>query len=215
VPDDALDGRPQADRPTERFGQRQRQALVAAGDARRRLVVDVRYAGEVAGGHQVGGVAARDLHPREERLTRARGDLKTIEEAPGAQIPCAPPELSFRRGGGRLHLRQARAGSAARLPAPVAHALIPEAEPEALGELAHGGVAGQDELRAHLHHRAVLETARPHPTAHALAGLEHHHLRAAAMKLVGRAQPGEPGADHRDLHCVRPAATASTAIAPR
>ena len=57
--------------------------LVAAGDARRRLVVDVGQAAEVAGRDQVGAVGARDLDPGEQRLARARRDVEPARGSGG------------------------------------------------------------------------------------------------------------------------------------
>ena len=85
----------QVDRRAELVGQRERQALVPARDARRGLVVDVRDAAEVSRGHAVGGARARDLDAREDRLARARRNVDRVEEVLGARRPlCAPAASS-------------------------------------------------------------------------------------------------------------------------
>jgi len=159
--------------------------LVAAGDARGRLVVDVGYARQIAGCHQLGGVGTRNLHSRQERLASARRDAELVQQAPRAEVPCTALERSCGGCRGGFDLVQGRADSAPRLPASVAHALVPEVQPESLDELPYGGVARQDELGAHLDERAVFEPPRPHPPADAIARLEHHDLCAGPPQLVG------------------------------
>ena len=81
------------------------------------------------------------------------------------------------------------------------------------------GVAGQDELGAHLDDGAVAEPARPDAPADPVARLEHDDLGAGPLQLVGGHQAGEPSADHhsphaRDSAVLRTWPRASTAIGP-
>ena len=214
APAHALHRRAQADRRAQRRGERERHALVAARDAGGRIVVDVGDPAEVGRRHPVGRVGAGDLGPGQDRLARAGSDIEAVEQPAGVQAGhvCLKRPADRVHAGGQLLVGH---GHAARLTAAIAHALVPQAEAEAVGQLAHERVLRQDELGAHLHHRAVVQAARPHASTHPVAGLEDHHVGARALQLVGRAQAGEPGAGHGDPHRAgRPAAWASTATAP-
>ena len=75
-----MTGRP-GDGRGELFGQRERQPLVAAGDARRRLVVDVRHAGEAGRRHPVRRARARDLHAGAREAILARVEISCASTA--------------------------------------------------------------------------------------------------------------------------------------
>ena len=134
---------------------------------------------------------ALEISTRASSDSRAPGRcVEALEEAPRGQIRRALRERLSDRFDGVGELVRGHV-DAARLALAVAHALVPQARPEALGQLADGGVAGQDELRAHLDHRAVVEPARPDPAADAVARLEHDDLRPSALQLVGGHQAGQ------------------------
>ena len=222
APFDRGHGGVQPHRRGERVRQRQRQALVAAGDAGRGLVVDVGDAGELGGGDPFGRVGTRYLHAREDRLTGARRDVEAVEEIARGGTGAGPAAARGRRqrpldlGNRPRELLMRRPDAAARVAPAVAHALVPEPEVEPIDELADRGVPRQDELGAHLHDRAVRKPLGPHPAPHARARLEHDHLDAAARQLVGGDEPRQAGPDDDRPQGSVPGATAtaSTAIAP-
>ena len=180
--------------------QRQRQALVASGDARRRLVVDVREAGHVARRNLVGEARRRDLQAGEDRLARANGDRQRAEQLAGARPAVERRQCGGYRGHPVVELFRRRPEPTARLAAPVAHPLVPEAEPELGGKRLDLGVAGENELGPELDRRPVVEPARPRPAADAVASLEHVDVAAVAREHVGGGEAGEAGADHHRAH---------------
>ena len=141
APLDSLDGRAEPDRVAEPLRQPERQPLVPAGHARGRLLVDVRDAGEVARRHLFSRARARDLDACQERLAHAGVDLQPVEELLRAQLRRDAVEraLDTRHRGGHPLVRRRRA--AARLAAPVCHALVAELETEPRRQLADGGIA--------------------------------------------------------------------------
>jgi hypothetical protein len=137
-------------------------------------------------------VRARDLDARDDRLPGAGWDVERVEEGPrgrpGRGRGGCPLDLSHR--GGELLVR--RRGTAPGVAVAVAHALVQEAELEALDQLEDCAVAREDVLRAHLDDRAVRQPLRPDTPADPVASLEQHDLGARADELVGRDEPARP-----------------------
>ena len=196
VPADPHRGIAEPDPAAEPLGQTERQALVAAGDAWRRFVVDVCQPAHGARRNHLAGAAGRDLQPRENRLAGAGFDLQPVEQlARGDRVPGIGGERVAHRADPLGERLRRRAEPAARLAAAVAHALLPEAEPEIIGEPRDLGVAGQDELGAHLDRRPVGQPLRPGSAPDPVAGLDDLDLPAARLELGCGGEAGEAGAD--------------------
>ena len=124
------------------------------------------------------------------------------------QLACREP-LAFPRrrrpldlGDRRVQVGRVERVGAAELAAAVAHPLVEEVEAEPLGGLLDSGVLLEDELGAHLDDGAVVELARPHAPADAVARLQHDDLGPTAAQLIRGGEPGEPGAYDDDAHGV-------------
>ena len=88
-------------------------------------------------------------------------------------------------------------------------------DPEPLGQPLHHVVPGQDELGAALDDRPIAEGHRPDPAPHAVARLEHGHLRSAGAQGVGRGEAREAGTDDDDpLHSSPPRSRFTVRILP-
>ncbi len=162
-------------------------------------------------------VAAHDTSSR-ARIASAR---RAVERKPVEQLGRRDP-VEAPGAGRRLDLRQrglqsgtVGAGTATRLALAVAHALVPQPEPEALDVGADGVVAGEDELRPELDHGAVLELPGPHPPSDAVARLQHDDLEAVPGEGLAGREAREAGSDDDDPHGARQASVRARSNASR
>ena len=172
---------------------------------------------------------ARELLRRDVGGRRAPPRPRRVRGSPRAPRP-ASSSASSSAAADRPHARPASARAiappppaarprhrlaAARLAPAVRHALLPQARARAARAVCSTTrVAGQDELRAHLHRGAAGQLPRPHAAADPVAGLEHDDVAARAQQRVRRRQPRQAGADHRDRREVTPAPSGSAWVLP-
>jgi hypothetical protein len=127
VPRDALDGGAQVQPLAQALGERDRQRLVAAGDRVRRRVAERRDAGEVLRRDRIRRSGGGDLDARADRLAHRRRLIEPLEQCrrrAGPDHRIAEEVLDLRCGGAQV-VRSHRGAAAARLAAPVGHALLP------------------------------------------------------------------------------------------
>ena len=199
TPLDLDDGIPQPHALAEQSGQGECDPLVSARDARCRLVADVgepepcpsraprrpRLADEISRRARIasrapGAIASESsssravgVHPSHAICSRASATAAT-PIASSSGVTSTPPRGS--RIPYRIPLSQRPSPSWA----------------ASRGDL---GVAGQDELGAHLDHGTVAQLPRPGAPADAETRLEHLDVEPARSELTGGDEPGEPGAD--------------------
>ena len=203
----------------ELLGERERQSLVAAGDARRRLVVDVRDARR-GPRPPPGRPCSRTRSPRARGSPRARPPGCRASRGTPRRCPprCPRRELALRRLHRGAELLVRGADAAPRVAPPVAHPLVPQPEPEAVDQLQDRGVAraGCTPRPSRRRRRSgASATTRAHPRAAAPPAPRPPRRRG---QLVGRDEPGEPGADDDGPHAPgvrRSAATRIHRVAPR
>ena len=197
APLDTVDGTSQMNGRAEPLGEPPGDELVSARDARAVVAAVGADAGELAGRDPVADAPGRHLETGEDRLAGAR-----VEVEPGQQLGGRERGVAALRDGGRDGVDGAGedlgldAEPAARLTLAVAHALLPQPEPEAAAQVEEHVVSGQDELRAPLDHGPVRKLGRPDPAADPVARLEHDDLVSSPGQLVGSGQAREAGADH-------------------
>ena len=181
-------------RPTEPLREGQRDPVVAADDS---VAGEVAETGRALREHGcllvLELVRGRDGEPGGDggpRARRGHEPLERLDDRAGAWIPqrCV--------GGDELVPRHRR--PAAGLTVPVERALLVEGEAQPCRCLAQNVVAGEDELRAELDGRAVVETGRVDASTHPVARLEHVDLEAPSRQRLGRREPGEAGPDDDD-----------------
>jgi hypothetical protein len=92
-------------------------------------------------------------------------------------------------------------------------AQVVELQTERVRVAAHRVVPGVDELAAGLGNVAEAQLApeRPAAPAHPVPRLQHCHVPALAVELVGRGETGEPRADHDHAPATAAAAVAAAA----
>ncbi len=154
-----LDGARELDDRPEFGRERQRDPLVAAGDAR---ADDVRVGGEPAELRcldPVGGGRGRDLEPRTDRFARARVERQPLEQRGSRDTALDGGQgVGDRRNGG-VQGRPGDADPAAWLTVAVEHCLLPQPEAEPVDVREDRVVPEEDELGTHLHDGAVSELA--------------------------------------------------------
>ena len=182
----------------ERGGERERQPLVPARDARADVVRVRREAGQRRRLDLVGARRARHLEPGLDSLAGARVERERVEQRAGGgpgrdrRQPLGEQAQRLVEGG------RVDADPTPRLPRPVAHPLLPEAEPEPLDEGADRVVTRENELGAELDDGAVRQLPRVNAAADPVARLEQHDLGARADERIGRGKAGQSGPDDGD-----------------
>jgi hypothetical protein len=74
----------------------------------------------------------------------------------------------------------------------------PEVQGVEVGRSPQCGVGGVEDLEAAVAAEAV-DDVRRDPAARPVRSLQHHHVQPAPAQDLRRAQPGQPGPDHRDV----------------
>ena len=148
-------------------------------------------------------MAADETSSRARIASRAPSSSSSRPRRSSAETTGRPAEGREGRcdRGGRAGERLAvDRDSAARLAGAVAHALLPQPEPEPVDDGVHRVAARQDELRTHLDDRAVAQRLRPDTPADAVARLEDDDLDSGTRQRVGGRQSRQARADDRDAH---------------